>query len=265
VTPMAERIDDIHHRTGSLTTQLEEVHRIVVEIAGRTPQMPSINYQNSSPPSSFNLDMPQSTSLSFQSFPFHQNFPLRRSSKDVPIPAPQSPEPRIINFPPTPRATSPVSPIRNKRISEFSFGGSTSRYSDSRYSDSYASSDASSTIGRMSTSTVRNSYVSRQASTRTSILPYTPETREPRSRPDSGVLSTAPPSIMDYQEDRIERVVRMSTSSLVPPAASEYSHLHRSSTTNSQKSVFEKDAFRNAAILCDVYVLCISTLAGLSF
>jgi hypothetical protein len=40
--------------------------------------------------------------------------------------------------------------------------------------------------------------------------------------------------------------------SLFPARQDSITKLHRSSTTASQKAVFEKDAFRNSAVLCDV-------------
>ncbi|KAF2715340.1 hypothetical protein K504DRAFT_457515 [Pleomassaria siparia CBS 279.74] len=71
-------------------------------------------------------------------------------------------------------------------------------------------------------------------------------------RPDSAVLSPLPlPStqILHGPEDPTAMITKLS---LNPPTQPEFDKLHRSSTTMTQKEFFEKQAFRNSAILCDV-------------
>lgn len=55
--------------------------------------------------------------------------------------------------------------------------------------------------------------------------------------------------------DEFERVTPQSSHTRLSPYPStqpEIVKLHRSSTTASQKAVFEKEAFRNSAVLCDM-------------
>lgn len=249
---MAEKIDNIHQRPGSLGQQLAEVHRVVVEIAGQTTQIPAMENPTSRPPSSLKLDMSQQTSPHGESFSPREFFPPLQSSKT--ILAARSPPLTVTEGPSSPRpaspaSTSPASTAR-KRISDFNVEGSTIRYSGS-----YASSDTGiSSEWHSPTITSRNSYLSRQPSTskRESKLPMTPELPEPRSRPDSTALPSLPPPAIELPEDRIEKAISISKLSLHPPTEPEITKLHRSSTTSSQKDLFEKQAFRNSAILCDV-------------
>jgi hypothetical protein len=59
-----------------------------------------------------------------------------------------------------------------------------------------------------------------------------------------------PPSSRSEMESN--RGKPKSTLSPFPTRQDSITKLHRSSTTASQKSAFEKDAFRNSAVLCDV-------------
>lgn len=252
MAPMAEQMDGIYHRTGSLDEQLEEVHRVLAQMAGRTPSIRATHAFESRPPSSLKLDMSQPATPSSDAFSAQQYFPPRQNSKrQVPSRVPPSWSPSL-GVPSNSSSSRPNSPTDSetetyrKRISDFSFGASTSRYSDS-----FASSDAEST-GWPSPSTNRNSLVSRQPSKTQSTLATTPEIREPRSRPDSSVLPGLPPPAIDIPDNSIEKVMSFSKLKLHPPTQPEYTKLHRSSTTSSQKDLFEKQAFRNSAILCDV-------------
>ena len=183
-------------------------------------------------------------------------FPPRQSSK---INRPQSPPPSIgspeILAPSSPpRSTLPSPQATRKRISEFSVGGP-----GSRYSGSAASSDEDS--GHDSKTPLRYAYLSRQLSTKAPSLARSVADREVRSRPDSGVLSPMlPPPAMTLPplpdtEAGAETASLMSGLSLgqqPQSIRSEIKQMHRSSMTLVQKEQFEKVAFRNAAILCDV-------------
>ncbi|KAF2795649.1 hypothetical protein K505DRAFT_239398 [Melanomma pulvis-pyrius CBS 109.77] len=261
VTPVAEQIDSIHHRTGSFEEQLEEVHRFVKEIAGRAPQLLATLDLDNRPPSSLYLDSSRQTSPTHEAFTAREYFPSRQSARVPPPPSsqlsrspvlPQSPDMSLTDPPSSPTttaatSTSPSSTAR-KHISEFSFGGS-----PSRYSDSHASSDGRASNGWPSPPTNRYSHLSRQPSKRESTLSRTPEVREKGLRPDSAILSPLPPPAMDIPPDPwVDHTMAISKLSLNPPTQPEIVRLHRSSTTSSQKEIFEKQAFRNSAILCDV-------------
>ena len=159
---------------------------------------------------------------------------------------------------PTETVSSSKVSVTGKRASEMSLGGSSLRYSSS----SYASSDAGqSSAGWQSPQPVGNHhYLNRQQSTstkKTSPLPGTPEIREPEQSADSRHLSRLPPPAMGTANpNELERppTHTSSTARLSPYPASQpgIMKLHRSSTTASQRAAFEKEAFRNSAILCDV-------------
>ncbi|KAH9872816.1 hypothetical protein J1614_005210 [Plenodomus biglobosus] len=152
----------------------------------------------------------------------------------------------------TSRASSPS----RKRASEFSFGVSSHRYSSS----SYASSDAGmSSAGWSSPGTAKdtfNYYHIPNSSKKSSPLPRTPEVPEPGQRVDDKPLSLLPPPALGlstpYELERHTSSESRSRLSVYPSLQPEIMKLHRSSTTASQKAAFEKEAFRNSAILCDV-------------
>jgi hypothetical protein len=274
VTPMAERIDSMYHSIGSLDEQLDEVHRIVQRLTITPPstQVPPVPARNPARSPTAEMLNPLSPKLAPSSPP---TSPPRNQNTKFHLPRapvrPQSPElsPSAgfsANSPPpssptetmsTSRASSPT----QKRVSELSFGGSSLRYSSS----SYASSDAgASSVGWQSPSPLlHDSSLRRQQSTstkKTSPLPGTPEVREPGDRADKKHLSLLPPPAIGLATPyELERTMSHSTShtsnaklSPYPAAQSELMKLHRSSTTASQKAAFEKEAFRNSAILCDV-------------
>jgi hypothetical protein len=258
---MAEQVDSIHLRPGRLGEQLEEVQRIVQDIAGRAPQIIAIqDLSSSSPPSSLYLDSSRQTSPTPESFTAREYFPPRQSSKPRPIqsrlprsPVPlHSPDMSVTQLPSSPATTaftsaSPTSSAK-KHISEFSFGGS-----PNRYSNSYAASDAGTSNEWPSPAPNRYSNLGRQLSNREPPLSRTPETRERGSRPDSAILPALPPPAMDLPPDPdADTITAISKLTLNPPTQPEIVRLHRSSTTASQKDIFEKQAFRNSAILCDV-------------
>jgi hypothetical protein len=271
---MAERVDNMYQLIGSLDQQLDEVHRSVQNLTITSPntQAPPVPVRN--PARSPTAEMPDPLSPKLapssppNSPPRHQNtkFYLPRAAGRPRSPEPSSSAPSNAHSPPpssptettsTSRASSPT----QKRVSEFSFGGSSLRYSSS----SYASSDAgASSVGWQSpVPLLSESSLRRQQSTstkKTSPLPRTPEVREPGERSDNRNLSLLPPPAMGLAAPyELERTTSYSTShtshgklSPYPAAQPDIMMLHRSSTTASQKAAFEKEAFRNSAILCDV-------------
>ncbi|KAF1942046.1 hypothetical protein EJ02DRAFT_503046 [Clathrospora elynae] len=271
VTPMAERIESIYHSVGSLDQQFDEVHRIVqnltiatddtsipssvpVKNPARSPTTEAPNPWSpglglSSPPSS--PPWSQNTKVSLPRTPYRPRSPEYSSSTGlgVNVAAPSSPTETMS----TSRASSPT----RKRISEFNFGGSSLRYSGS----SYASSDAgTSSVGRSSPlPLLKDSFHSRQPSTSTNktiSLPRTPEEREPDELAGNRHMSLLSPPAMGlattYELERVTSHGSHTKLSLFPASQPDIMKLHRSSTTASQKAAFEKEAFRNSAVLCDV-------------
>ncbi|KAF2004457.1 hypothetical protein P154DRAFT_572117 [Amniculicola lignicola CBS 123094] len=248
INPVAEKIDNIHHTTDGLTEQLEEMDRIVIGIAGKSPMAQPVPDPGTRRSSFLRQEVSKQASPSSESFVGRDYFPPQRSAQALlrtsppPIPSESPYSPAIT------AASSAPSPTARKRISEFSFGGSTVHYADS-----IATSDPGVNNGWPSPPANRQSYVSRQPSKRKASLATTPEMREPLSRPPSSALPPLPPPAMDLSSDsEIDTIKSISKLSLNPPQQPEYIKLHRSSTTASQKEMFEKQAFRNAAILCDV-------------
>lgn len=269
ISPMAERIDSMFHTTGNMDEQLDEVHRLVRDLTianadAKTPPIPTRNPARSPPLRALSLPSP---SLTPPSIP---ESPIRRQNTRISLPRvpqlpkateqPPFPSPTItIATPKSPTDTQHVSrtssPTR-KRVSEFSFTGSSVRYSSS----SHASSEGASSVGwPPSPGTLKESSLSRQHSSstkKTSPLPRTPEVREHHYHMDDEALSLLPPPAMGlatpYELDRVTSHTSQAKLSPYPSTQPEIMKLHRSSTTASQKAAFEKEAFRNAAILCDM-------------
>lgn len=259
VTPMAEKIDDIRDTSGDLNGKLEEVHRVVVGINGETPRIPPVRDGDSRPSSSLHLDTRQQNNRSPESFKPREVFQQRQNSR-----SPESFPPRDVfpqrqssraNPPLTPEiaASGPSSATSSiHRISGFSFGGS-----QGYHSGSYAGSEAGSSNGYTSPIGGRSPMADRWHSKREPTLVKTPELEEPRESQTTIRLPPnmppLPPPAMDIQPDPgIRPVMPLQNLRLVPPSAPEVVMLHRSSTTASQQEAFERGAFRNSAILCDL-------------
>jgi hypothetical protein len=270
VTPMAEQIDHMYHSIGSLDQQLDEVHRIVenLTIAPQDSHVPPVPARNPARSPTTEVANPLSQTLHASTPP---NSPPRDQSTRVSLPRnpqhPKSPKQALLvkfddddafvpSSPTEIMSTSRASSPPQKRVSEFSFGDSSLRYSSS----SYASSDAgTSSAGWQSPSpSLYDSHLSRQQSTstkKTSPLPRTPEVLEPGQKTDNRHLTLLPPPAMRLGPSNELETTSTQTSQgkLSPfPSSPEVMKLHRSSTTASQKAAFEKEAFRNSAILCDV-------------
>jgi hypothetical protein len=250
------------HSNGSLEEQLDEMHRIVQGLTLTTSdsQAPPVPTRN--PARSPTAEYPDP--LSPRLTPRARITPPYRVQTDTTSPYQpprRSKSPELTSSagssaskaaPPSPVDTGSISRASSptqKRVSEFSFGGSSLRHSSS----SYASSDAgTSSAGWQSPSPLLNdTFVSRQVSTSTKMtspLPGTPEVREPGERADNRRLSLLPPPAIGITTSNASHV-RLSP---YPSTQPDLMKLHRSSTTASQKEAFEKEAFRNAATLCDV-------------
>ncbi len=269
VTPMAERIDNMHHSFGSLDHQLEEIHRMVDDlmITPHSSDVPPVPARNPARSPTTEAADPLSRKLYASSI---TTPPRRVKNAEVslpPIPGrPKSPEQSSLveldddapvpSSPTETMSTSRASSPSQKRVSEFSFGGSSLRYSSS----SYASSDiGTSSAGWQSPSPLlHGSYPSRQQSTstkKTSPLPRTPEICETGQKADNQQLTLLPPPAINlgptYELERLTTRTSQAKLSPYPSSQPEIMKLHRSSTTASQKAAFEKEAFRNSAILCD--------------
>ncbi|KAF1837830.1 hypothetical protein BDW02DRAFT_636866 [Decorospora gaudefroyi] len=267
VTPMAERIDSMYHLVGSMDEQLDEVHRMVQNLAitlpnTQAPPIPTRNPTRSPTAEISNLSSPKLASSS------PPTSPPRRATTKFSLPrAPQRPssteQSSSVNMAApsshtetmsTSRASSPTM----KRVPEFSLGGSSLRYSSS----SYASSDTgTSSAGRQSPSASLNDlYSGRNLSTSTTMtsppfrIPQVLEHEQQANKRHLSMLPPPPPMGL-----ATPYVLEPSTSHTSPAKLSPYpspqpglTKLHRSSTTASQRAAFEKEAFRNSAILCDV-------------
>lgn len=261
VPPMADRIDSMFHTEGNLDQQLQEVHRMLqdlmitipIEISppvpaknpARSPIIEVVNPLNTDVGRNDPLSMSPrqvNTKVSLPKFPQRPKSPNQPTSprQNISGRAPTSPTETM-----TPsRATSPS----QKRVSDFSFSGSSLRYS----SGSYASSTASSG-GWSSPGTPLIGFQPSATTMKSSHLPRTPEVWEPTDNPNHDALSLLPPPALGHASHlELDRPTSRSTLSPYPSTQPDVVKLHRSSTTSSQKATFEKEAFRNSAVLCDV-------------
>ncbi|KAF2012612.1 hypothetical protein BU24DRAFT_352440 [Aaosphaeria arxii CBS 175.79] len=248
VPPMAEKIQSDLSTTQSLNELLEDLHLTVTE----SDSLGSMDLDSKEPnrrkldPISFAKLNRNSDDLFPQHVLINDYIDLDLGPRGPPptIPLPKIPIVTMTDASPTTPTTRPTSPNR-KRVSDFSFSGSTVRYSGSSIS-----SDGAASPGWPSpTGTHKGTRVSRSASMKKrSKLPSTPEMGEPLSRPDSTTLSALPPPALDMDDLRIERATSVSSHG----TQSELKGRHRSSTTATQEALFEKEAFRNSAILCDI-------------
>ncbi|KAH3953157.1 hypothetical protein HBH98_131200 [Parastagonospora nodorum] len=242
VGPMADRIDGIWQSPCNIDEQLEEVHLMMETMILAIPTEQSPPIPDRHPARSPGTEAPNPINQNASSPPRQQRkmtlpaSPQRTTSPNNPVP-PTSPSSLTETIPHS-RVSSPI----NKRVSEFSFGGSSLRYSSSSYASSTASSGGWSSPG--------TPLINQQYSTNAKItthLPTTPEGREVRDHMGGGAISLLPPPALGYAA---QLDVERPTSRPTVPA--DLGKLHRSSTTTSQKAAFEKEAFRNSAVLCDV-------------
>lgn len=238
VSTITRQADDINHNTVTLGKQLEEANRMVNEITShaQSPLPP-----DPSPPK---LDASPQVQDEHEVFSAQNLFSQRQSpsmARPQTPPAPRSPELNRLSDMSTTVADSPTT-TSQKRISAFSLGGYSSRQSVSSISSEGRS------IAESTAELYPYASSTRQPSTKTSKLSRVSGSR---TRPDSEILSPALPSpAMELPpncgiEQATASVKRMSIQ------RPEIIKLHRSSVT-SQEEQFEKAAFRNSAIVCDV-------------
>jgi hypothetical protein len=250
---MAERFDSMYDLPGSLEDQLEEVSRFVQELAlvNPTTQAPPIPQRN--PARSPIAELPDPLSAAPLSLPPSALSPRRtgqqitpsRSKQRSASAVPLSPTSAIANASPALAPPSPPTPPR-KRVSEFSFGGSSVRDSTSSYASSTSSAPSRGSLNS------RHTLISVGESLPLLRTLELSETMQPNT--SSSTLLPPPamhPSSTQSPPD-LSRVRSASTLSPFPARQDSITKLHRSSTTASQKAAFEKDAFRNSAVLCDV-------------
>ncbi|RMZ73182.1 hypothetical protein GMOD_00008988 [Pyrenophora seminiperda CCB06] len=269
VKPMVERIDGMHHASGTLDREMDEVLRMAQDltVTPQDPQTPPVPARNParSPttevpnplsarilPSSPSL--PPNTRVSLPRFPQPPITPEEPTSADLDADSPPEPSPtETISIS---RMSDPAQ-RRISRISDFSFGTSSIRYSSS----SYASSEAgASSAGWQSVPQFSNDYFHNRnrstSTTKTTPLPRSLKERESGIFADNqySTLHPLPATSLapSYELQRSSTNTSQAKLSPFPSPQPEVMKLHRSATTTSQKAAFEKDAFRNSAVLCDV-------------
>jgi len=259
----------MYHTSGTLDQQIDKVHHMVQDltVTPPDPQTPPVPARNPARSPTIEVPNPLGSKYMPSSSPRHPNtkvplprFPQRRIPPHQHVPtcldarSPSEPSPmETVSM----SRTSDLIQRRASHMSDFSFGNSSIRYSSS----SYASSEAgTSSAGWQSPPQLSNDYFhNRDHSTstkKTTPLPRTPEEcgagpivdNRHSSLHSLPVTGLAPP----YEFQRTSTYTSQAKSTPFPSSQPEIMKLHRSSTTTSQKSAFEKEAFRNSAVLCDV-------------
>lgn len=232
---MAGRIDSMCNSSSSLDQQLDEVHRMVQNLDVTSPESgtPPVPPRHPARLASIGESSQDPTGL----IPS----PLRSSNLKFSFP-PASRHPRTSDYSLASSENGPSPSLRTRdSVSESSFRDPSVRYSSS----SYASSDAGrSSAGWQSPQPLtRSVQLSRRQSESTKVAPSSPEIRQQNQRPDRRHSTLLPPPAIGPE---IPYELKRSLSQ------AEIEQLYRSSTTASQRTAFEKEAFRNSAILCDV-------------
>ncbi|XPS99103.1 hypothetical protein M3J09_008285 [Ascochyta lentis] len=247
VTPMAKQFDSM-----CLDDELDEISRFVQElaIANNTTRAPPVPLRNPARSPVAEIPTPLNSTLVPLSppalLPRRVNVTSSQRQRSVSTESVTSqPINKDVSSVSGYTVTTPPTPPR-KRVSEFSFGGSSARDSTSSYASSISSGPS------------RNSLNSRHALVAVSEsppLPKTPELGEPMQAKTNSSSLLPPPALRPsstHSAQTADRKQSSSTLSPFPARKDSITKLHRSSTTASQKSTFEKEAFRNSAVLCDV-------------
>ncbi|KAL5121723.1 hypothetical protein ACEQ8H_000410 [Pleosporales sp. CAS-2024a] len=254
-SPASTHIHGInHHARGSLDDQLQEVLDLMQSLmaAPHNAQLPPI------PATSPKVDAPnpleaRERSASSSSRLKHQPIPEPTSPQHIVKPSRSLASQLAINVQ-TPSSTetmlaSKIASLTQKRVSGFSFGVSSVRCSSS----SHSSSTASSSGGQSSPGIPLISQQLSSINRRSAQLSKTSEHRLSREPAGEGELLVLPSQAQGHATHLdLERCTSRTSLSPHTAAKSGLTRLHRSSTTDSLKSSFEKEAFRNAAVLCDV-------------
>ncbi|EFQ87533.1 hypothetical protein PTT_16976 [Pyrenophora teres f. teres 0-1] len=269
VTPMVERNDIIYHSSKTLDRQIDEIHRMAQDLTltAQDPQTPPIPPKNparspttetSNPLGSkfapFSSPPHPDTGVSLPRFPQHPISPNQPTTASLDTSSPSEPSPtETISM----ARTSDVIRRRASRTSDFSFGSSSIRYSSS----SYASSEAgTSSTGWQNHPQSSNDYYHNRdhsmSTKKTTPLPRTPEEcgSGPIADNRHSSLHSLPVTRLaaPYELQRTSINISQAKLSPFPSSQPEIMKLHRSATTASQKTTFEREAFRNSAVLCDV-------------
>lgn len=247
--PVAEKIDVIHVSTGDLSLRLQEIQHIVITVAGGTPVVPP-GQSSSRPSSGYDVEAPSPSSLRLQTFP------SRNDSRS--FPQPYSSLPR----------------------QEMSFRKQSAQSLESM---SYTSSDDGSWRGPSTPSSSRSPSLRGRVPKRNTydfplvadgqVIDEYPEVQEfQRMRnlqsaqelqrmTETQVIAShpvylqplPPPSLPPPPDPGSDTASVLSQAiSLTSTLQSPMNPLTRTATAMSQLSVFERAAFSNSAILCDV-------------
>ncbi|KAI8940762.1 hypothetical protein NX059_002027 [Plenodomus lindquistii] len=267
IGPMARRIDSMHQYPDNSSDYREDIQSLLHNLAIGEPIMQAPPIPRKNPARSPTMEAPNalntctSQPASLTSSPRrggsrYSNSRSRQRSRSSGRPTSQ-----ILNeSAPSPPSETPSTPRASlftpNRVLDLSLGVSSPRCSNS----SYNSSDAGmSSIGWSSPGAIRDTYYSHHykfPSKEASPLPQMPETSEPGQQVGDRPLSLLPsPALGISASHDIEGTISNASRSKLSVFSSSQTEImkrHRSSTTASQQANFEKEAFRNSAILCDV-------------
>jgi len=242
----------------------------MLDPAAQAPPIPQRNPARS--PVSEQTNLPRSYSSPSRA----SGRPLRRNHSGDSVPqspqrsqSPGSPVTQALRAP----RTAPVSPsgaispsgamspsrasthARN-RISEISSGASPLRYSSSSYATSDAGTSFAGWPSPGSTQERTHKPLEAISSKKAAPFPQTPQATELSPRAESKPLPLLPaPDLtrsMPYESDANTKRNSRSNVGLRSASQPTITRLHPSSSIANQNADFEKEAFRNSAILCDV-------------
>lgn len=240
---MAEQVDNIQRRAGTLSQEIDKANSIVQDIAKQASHSPMVNHIPSS------VDASQQSQTTHETFSAQQFLPPRSSSSR----STTSLSSRSTQLPrsPTLNQDRGVPSPRSPDLASIHLIDLDGRQS----SNSYPSSDSELDAELEDLNPSRLAYLSQHEIANHTSSARDPDPRTSQSRPDSYVLSPrlAPSTVTSELPPPLEEVEKaMSNLNIHPAIRDDVSHRHRSSTTTSQRKLFEKAAFANSAILCDV-------------
>lgn len=236
----------------------------MLDPAAQAPPIPQRNPARSPVAKQPNLPRSYSSPSRASVRPLHRN----HSGDSVPqspqrSQSPGSPVTQALRAP----GTAPVSPsgamspsrasthARN-RTSEISSGASPLRYSSSSYTTSDAGTSFAGWPSPGSTQERTHKPLEASSSKKAAPFPQTPQEIELSPRANSKPLPLLPaPDLtrsMPYESDANTKGNSRSHVGFRPASQPTITRLHPSSSIANQNADFEKEAFRNSAILCDV-------------
>ncbi|KAK7710925.1 hypothetical protein SLS57_008241 [Botryosphaeria dothidea] len=253
VHPMAEKVDEIHSAvTGDLSDKIQDVHAIVLAIAGASPRLNPRDSRASDLPvwdSPLLEPMPESLRIGYYS----RTMTPQRSPEIAPLDGERYSYPR--------RRYS-------RRESDISTAPSLSEASDRRSSGAYSTAARTPAVPGSPGSTRRPSTTRAWRKDDNADLPTVRDENEveeqqqpvsPRSQPrqqrtDSRLSFSSPilPSPAIPPDPDPEVGLRKLSLGSAATTDTEKILLERSMTTRSQQDTFEKEAFKDSAILCEL-------------